>query len=93
MKKVIAMVRDSNPQLLNSNDRPLGYRGFLAIPVRSPEKSHCQQASIQCWAIIDPPAKRHRNGVSLVGRKWHAFSGVWILTSLQFNKNKKKRQS
>ena len=26
------------------------------------------QASIQCWAFIGPPAKRHFNGVSLAGR-------------------------
>ena len=26
------------------------------------------KASIQCWAIIDPPAKRHCNGVSLASR-------------------------
>ena len=31
----------------------------------SPEKSQSGQTSIQCWAIIDPPAKRHLNGVSL----------------------------
>ena len=29
----------------------------------SPEKSQSYQASIQCWAIVDPPAKRHLNGV------------------------------
>ena len=32
---------------------------------RTPEKSQSYQASIQCWAIIGPPAKRHLNGVSL----------------------------
>ena len=35
---------------------------------RSPEKSQSYQASIQCWAIISPPAKRHLNGVSLAGQ-------------------------
>ena len=29
----------------------------------SPEKSQSYQASIQCWAIICPPAERHFNGV------------------------------
>ena len=33
-----------------------------------PEKSHRYQASIQCWAIIGPPAKRHvNNDDSLAG--------------------------
>ena len=35
---------------------------------RSPEKSQSYQASIQCWAIIGPPAKRHLNAVSLAGQ-------------------------
>ena len=30
--------------------------------------SNTGQASIQCWAIIDPSAKRQLNGVSLAGR-------------------------
>ena len=34
---------------------------FLAILVQNIWKKH---ASIQCWAIIGPPAKRHLNGVS-----------------------------
>ena len=38
--------------------------GFL----KSPEKSQSYQSSIQCWAIIGTPAKRHLNGVSLEGR-------------------------
>ena len=33
-----------------------------------PLKSQSYQASIQCWAIIGTPAKRHFNGVSLAGR-------------------------
>ena len=35
--------------------------GFLAVLVRI-------QASIQCWAIIGMPAKRHLDGVSQAGR-------------------------
>ena len=31
------------------------------------EKSQSYQVSIQCWATIDPPAKRHLNGVLLAG--------------------------
>ena len=72
MINVIEMVRYLNPQLLNSNDKPLGYRGFLEILVRIALKIQSRQANIQCWAIIGPP----------VGRKWLAFSGIWILTPL-----------
>ena len=50
-----------------------------------PEKSQSYQASIQCWAIIGTPAKRHLNGVSLAGRRWSADSGIWILSSLPKN--------
>ena len=49
---------------------------------RSPEKSQSYQASIQCWVIIGPPAKRHLNGVSLAGRWWPAYSGILILPPL-----------
>ena len=42
----------------------------------SPEKSQSFQASIQCWANIGTPARRHLNGVSLVGRWWPAYSGI-----------------
>ena len=38
------------------------------------------QASIQCWVIIGPPAKRH---VTLAAdRWWPNFSGIWILSAL-----------
>ena len=30
------------------------------------------------WTITCTPAKRHLNGVSLAGRHWSAFSGIWI---------------
>ena len=39
----------------------------------TPEKSQSYQASIQCWAIIDPPAKHHLNGISPF--KWHFAVG------------------
>ena len=42
----------------------------LAIFIRIPYKSQRYQASIQWWAIIGMPAKRHSNGVSLAGRWW-----------------------
>ena len=48
--------------------------------IRSPEKSQSSQASIQCWAIMGPPAKCHLNGISLVGQWWPDFSGSWILS-------------
>ena len=31
------------------------------------------QSSMQSWATIDPPEKRHSNGVSLGSRSWTAF--------------------
>ena len=53
-------------------DSPLKNRkniGFLSNSGPDPLKNQSQsyQASIQCWAIISTPAKRHLNGVSLVG--------------------------
>ena len=40
--------------------------GFLSKTGLNPLENH--KATIQCWAIIGPPAKRHLNGVSLAGR-------------------------
>ena len=42
--------------------------GFSSNTGPDPLKNRSCQPSIQCWAIIGPPAKRHLNGVSLVGR-------------------------
>ena len=39
--------------------------GFLSNTGPDPLKSQSYQASIQCWATIGSPAKRHLNGVSL----------------------------
>ena len=47
------------------------------------------QASIQRWAIIGTPAKRHLNGVSLAGQWWQAFSDIWILSPLKKTKTSK----
>ena len=33
--------------------------GFSSNTGPDPLKNHCYQASIQCWAIIGTPAKRH----------------------------------
>ena len=46
-----------------------------------PGKSPRYPASIQYWAVIGTPAKRHLNGVLLTGRSWPAFS--WILGFLR----------
>ena len=51
-------VRAPPPLKNHKNIRSLG----------SPEKSQGYQASIQCWATISTPAKRHLNGVSLAGQ-------------------------
>ena len=56
--------------------------GFLSNTGPDPLKSQSYQVSIQCWAIIGPPAKRHLNGVSLAGQCWPAKSGILILTAL-----------
>ena len=62
--------------------------GFLSNTGPEPLKTN----PIQCWAIIDPPAKRHLNCVSLAGRWWPTFSGIQILPPLLSEKrNKKKR--
>ena len=53
--------------------------GFLAILVPIPLKSLSYQASFQFWAIIGTAAKRQLNGVSLAGRRWPAYSGIWII--------------
>ena len=42
--------------------------GFLSNSGPDPPKSQSYRASIQCWAIISTPAKRHLHGVSLAGR-------------------------
>ena len=46
------------------------------------QKSQSYQTSIQCWAIVGPPAKRHLNGVTLAGRGWPDYSGIWILSPI-----------
>ena len=55
---------------------------ILAILVRTPEKSQSYQATVLCMANIGPQAKRHLNGVSLSGRLWPAYSGIWLLSPL-----------
>ena len=63
----------------------------VAILVRTPLKSQSYQSSIQCWAIIGPPVKRHLNGISLAGHWWPVNSGIWILPHLIKLKNKKTK--
>ena len=58
----------------------------------SPEKQQSYQSSIQCWDSICPPAKRHFNGVSLAGRWWPMYSGIWILYPPSTEKEKKSYQ-
>ena len=55
--------------------------GFLSNTGPHPENSQSYQARIQSWSSIGTPAKRHLNGVSLVGRCWPASSGIWIPSS------------
>ena len=58
--------------------------GFLS----SSGQEQSYRASIQCCAIISTPAKRHLNGGSLAGRLWPACSGIWIFSSLKYQKKK-----
>ena len=53
------------------------YIGFIAILVPIPLKSLSYQASFQFWAIIGTAEKRHL--ISLAGRRWPAYSGIWII--------------
>ena len=64
---------------------------FFAILARNTLKSQSYQSSIQCLALISPPAKRHLNGVSLVGHWWPVNSGIWILPPLIKLKTKNKK--
>ena len=49
-------------------------KGFLSNTGPDPRKWQSYPASIQCQVIIGTPAKRHLNGVSLVGRWLPAYS-------------------
>ena len=51
-------------------------------------KLHSQHSM---WAIIGLPAKRHFNGVSLVGRLLPAYGGFWSLTPLEKKRKKKEK--
>ena len=63
--------------------------GFLSNTGPDPLKNH--KATIQCRAIIGTPAKRHLNGVSLVNRRWPAYSDILILPPLIKLKKKIKK--
>ena len=53
-------------------------KGFLAILVRIAwKKTQSYQASIHCWAIFGPPAKRHLNCVLLAGQ-WCPLIVVFV---------------
>ena len=47
------------------NHKNIGFPSNIGLDAL---KSRSYQASIQCWAIIVLPAKRHQNGGSLAGR-------------------------
>ena len=55
----------SEPPLKNRKNA-----GLLSNTGPDPMKNHKATilASMQCWAIISPPAKRHLNGIWLAGR-------------------------
>ena len=74
--------RGSGPSLKNHKNI-----GFLSNTGPDPKKWQSYQASIQCRVIIGTPAKRHLNGVSLAGRWWPAYSGIWMFPLLIKLKN------
>ena len=62
--------------------------------VRTPGKSQNNLASIQCWAIIGPPAKRHLN--EKLAFRWQADYGplsVVIGLSLPSSTEKKQQKN
>ena len=65
--------------------------GFLINTGPDPLQITCYQACIQCRAIIGTPAKCHLNGISLVGRWWPAYRGIWILSPLIYLKKQQHK--
>ena len=66
--------------------------GFPSITDLDLLKITKQQSQHLMWAIISPPAKRHFNGVSLVGRYLPAYGDLWSLAPLVKNKTNKKNK-
>ena len=69
--------------------------GFSSNTGPDPLRNHCYQASIQCWAIIGTPAKRH-----LMAFRWQADDvplivvlGSSLPSSTKKNKNKKQKKT
>ena len=60
---------------------PKNYKNRVSLQYWSGsiEKSPSHKTRIQCWAIIGTPPKRNLNGVSVAGRWWPAYIGIWIL--------------
>ena len=82
-------VRGSEPPPPPESYKNIGsYSNNVPIPL----KSQSYQASIQCWAIIGPPEKRHFIGISLADPTWPAYSGICILPPL-INLKKKLSES
>ena len=63
------------------------YRVSVLYWSGSPVKSHSYQANFQCWATNGPPAKRHLNGVPLLGRWWPVYIGIWIISPIINERN------
>ena len=54
--------------------------GFSSTTGTDPLKNHKVTKPALKLAIIGMTAKRHLNGVSLAGRCWSAYSGIWIVS-------------
>ena len=91
-KKVNSWTEPEGGQRVRTPHKITKIKGFLAILVRIPWKikKATKPEFMQCSNIIDMPAKRHLNGVSLAGRWWPAFSG--ILSSLFSSTKEKKKE-
>ena len=62
--------------------------GFLSNTCPDPLKNHkATKLAFNVGPSSAPPAKRHLNGVSLVGRYWLEFSAILILSPLTIKKN------
>ena len=69
------------------NHKNIGFSSNIGL---DPLKNGSYQASIQCWAIIGPPAKRH-----LMVFRWRAEDGPLIVvlgSSLPSSTKKKKKK-
>ena len=76
-----------------------GWIGGLDPPPPPPEKSqnivflsntgpdHLKNHKVTKLAFMFGPSSARQRNVSRAGRRWHAYSGIWIIPPLRPNKN------